>query len=580
LTIPSRTPFRSLSFAIALSLTVATTAALPAQVASSLESDTRATQQPDTAALARDIPGIMEVAHVPGLSMAVVQSGRVSWTGAFGTFGDSAHTRVDTETVFEAASLSKPVFAYLVLRMADRGEFDLDRPLHEMLGYPRLAHDDRYRRITARMVLTHGTGLPNWGGEQLTLEFDPGTSLGYSGEGFVYLQKVIEHVTDQPIDELARHEVFEPLGMTRSSFQWKERFAGNSAYARDWLWRVEPIKQYVEANVAGSLVTTAADYARFVAAVLNGTGLSREIWAAFLAPERQGNPGTYFGLGIGVAEGPSAPVFFHGGNNDARFTSFMFGDIETGHGFVYLTNSNEGTTLVEAMIERVMGEAPGLGDVRHDDPRQIASLSVQRAAVERGADAAREEFRKTRADENSRLSPDQAMGLAEILAQLGFAPLAIEVLATATGDFPGSSRLHRARGDALQSAGEHRAAIESYRLALALEPDDEDVPRRIRWIEDRLTAETNPVHVPRSTLESYAGQYDVRRVTLREGRLYYQRDGNPEHQLIPLSQDLFALSGSRTIRLRFVGNGVRPASKIIGIYSDGRTDESVRSRGD
>jgi CubicO group peptidase (beta-lactamase class C family) len=510
--------------------------------------------------------------------MAVVQSGRIIWTGAFGTLSDSAGTPVDTATVFEAASLSKPVFAYLVLRMVDRGEFDLDRPLHEMLGYPRLAHDERYKRITARMVLNHGTGLPNWGGEQLTLEFDPGTSLGYSGEGFVYLQKVVEHVTDRPVEELARNEVFEPLGMTRSSFRWQERFAGNAAHARDWLWRVEPIKHYAEANVAGSLVTTAADYARFVAAVLNGTGLSRELWEAFLAPEREGNPGTYFGLGIGVAEGPTAPVFFHGGNNDARFTSFMFGDIETGHGFVYLTNSNEGTTLVEAMIERVMGEAPGLGDVRHDDPRQIASLSVQRAAVESGAEAATEEFRKTRADENSRLSPDGAIGLAEILAHLGFAPLAIEVLATATGDFPDSARLHRARGDALQTAGDHREAVESYRHALALEPEDEDVRRRIRWTEDRLAAQTDPVQVSPSTLESYAGQYDARRVSLREGRLYYQRDDNPEHQLIPLSQDLFALSGSQTFRLRFVGNGEGPAAKIIGIYSDGRTDESVRSK--
>ena len=571
-------PIPSISFAFALSLIVATPAALPAQVASSFGSDTPATQQPDTAALARDIPGIMEVAHVPGLSMAVVQSGRVIWTGAFGTQSDSAQTPVDTETVFEAASLSKPVFGYIVLRMVDRGEFDLDRPLYEVLEYPRLAHDERYRRITARMVLNHGTGLPNWGGEQLTLEFDPGTSLGYSGEGFVYLQKVIEHVTGRPLDELARDEVFEPLGMTRSSFSWQERFAGNAAHARDWLWRVEPIKQYAEANVAGSLVTTATDYARFVAAVVNGTGLSPDVWEAFLAPEREGNPGTYFGLGIGVADGPSAPIFFHGGNNDARFTSFMFGDIETGNGFVYLTNSNEGTTLVEAMIERVMGEAPGLGDIRHDDPRQIASLSVQHAAVTRGAVAASEEFRKTRADENSRLSADQAMGLAEILAQLGFAPLTIEVLDSAAGDFPDSARLHLARGDALQSAGEHQAAVASYRRALALGPDDEEVRRRILWTEDRLAADADPVHVPLSTLESYVGRYEARHVSLREGRLYYQREGNPEHQLIPLAQDLFALSGSQTFRLRFVGDGERPAAKIIGIYSDGRTDESVRSR--
>jgi CubicO group peptidase (beta-lactamase class C family) len=105
-----------------------------------------------------------------------VRDGRIVWAGAFGTRDDSAQTPVDTATVFEAASLSKPVFAYLVLRLADRGELDLDRPLAEMLEYSRVAHDARARRITARMVLSHGTGLPNWGGEQLTLHFEPGTA--------------------------------------------------------------------------------------------------------------------------------------------------------------------------------------------------------------------------------------------------------------------------------------------------------------------------------------------------------------------------------------------------------------------
>jgi CubicO group peptidase (beta-lactamase class C family) len=138
-------------------------------------------QRPDTAALEREIPHLLEVTGIPGLSMAVVQNGRVVWAGAFGTLNDNAKTPLNTGTVFEAASLSKPVFAYLVLRLADRGEFDLDRPLYEMLEYPRLAHDERYKRITARIVLSHGTGMPNWGGEKLTLRFDPGTDYGYSG---------------------------------------------------------------------------------------------------------------------------------------------------------------------------------------------------------------------------------------------------------------------------------------------------------------------------------------------------------------------------------------------------------------
>lgn len=200
-------------------------------------------RQPDTAALARDIPRLIRIGDVPGLSIAVVQNARVIWAGAFGTVNDSAHTPLDAETIFEAASLSKPVFAYIVLRLAERGEFDLDRPLFEMLEYPRLAHDERSKRITARMVLSHGTGLPNWGGEKLTLGFNPGTAYGYSGEGFVFLQEVLERVAGHSLDALARREVFQPLGMTRSSFVWQERFAGNAAYAKDWLWNVAPVNR-------------------------------------------------------------------------------------------------------------------------------------------------------------------------------------------------------------------------------------------------------------------------------------------------------------------------------------------------
>ena len=116
---------------------------------------------------------------------------------------------------------------------------------------------------------------------RLTLQFDPGTAYGYSGEGFVFLQKVLEHVTGRSLEQLARREVFQPLGMTRSSFVWQKRFAGHAAYAKDWLWNVAPVNRYVEANAAASLLTTATDYARFVAAVLTGRGLSPRMWGSF-----------------------------------------------------------------------------------------------------------------------------------------------------------------------------------------------------------------------------------------------------------------------------------------------------------
>ena len=432
---------------------------------------TSITGRPDTAELEREIPRLLQVSGIPGLSMAVVQNGRVVWAGAFGTINDSAQTPVNPGTIFEAASLSKPVFAYMVLRLADRGEFDLDRPLYEMLEYPRLAHDERYKRITARIVLSHGTGLPNWGGEKLTLQFDPGTQYGYSGEGFVFLQKTVERVTGRSLDELARREVFEPLGMTRSSYVWQARFAGNAAYARNWLWQVAPANRYTqaEANAAASLLTTATDYAQFVAAVLTGRGLSPAMWNEYLTPVRETSPGIHIGLGIRVEERPGGRTFYHSGNNGRRFTSYMTGDIAQGLGLVYFTNGPNGTSLVETLTSRVLGnENPAHNRAtfdRYDDPHLLAVQSVERAAVERGADAAREQLRVISASAATRPSFDDLLHFGAFFSGRGLAPLAIEVLKQAIADSPTSAAAHLALGRALESAGDLQAAIASYRRA-------------------------------------------------------------------------------------------------------------------
>ena len=539
-------------------------------------------RRPDTVALARAIPDLMRVSDVPGLSVAVVQNGRVVWAGAFGTVNDNARTRVDAGTIFEAASLSKPVFAYIVLRLVDRGEFDLDRPLLEMLAYPRLASDERSKRITGRMVLSHGTGLPNWGGEKLTLQFEPGTAYGYSGEGFVFLQKVIEHVTGRSLEELARREVFQPLGMTRSSFVWQDRFAGDAAYAKDWLWNVAPVHRYAEANAAASLLTTGTDYARFVAAVLTGRGLSPGRWREFLTPVRQSSPGLSVGLGIRVEDGPSGRTFYHSGNNGRRFTSYMTGDIAKRLGLVYFASAYNGTSLVAALAAPTLGDdhpARHRADYdRYDDPRLLALRSVQRAAVDSGADAARARLGAIGASTETRLSYDDRLQLGAFFAGRGLAPLSVEVLEKAVADSPDSASAHLALGRALESAGEIQSALESYRRAHVLEGDSGDAGPQIQWAQDRLAARAHPLALPQRTLESYAGRYQERTITLSDGRLHYRRDGSPESLLIPMAEDLFELETDPTLRVRFVGAGAGPARKLIEVSNDGSIDESARVR--
>jgi len=153
----------------------------------------------------------MREGEVPGLSIVVIHRGRIAWQHAYG---------VTDRTVFEAASLGKPVFAYAVMKLVDAGVLSLDVPLHQYLPEP--VADERMKLITARMVLTHKTGFQNevMPGQTLALRFTPGTRFGYSGAGFLYLERVVEHLTRKNLTVLMQELVFKPLGMRDSGYVW------------------------------------------------------------------------------------------------------------------------------------------------------------------------------------------------------------------------------------------------------------------------------------------------------------------------------------------------------------------------
>src|SRR5215213_10010662 len=178
--------------------------------------------------LKQNVPAIMSQAKIPGLSLALIRDGKIVFTQGFGVKNSQTKEPVDGDTIFEAASLSKPVVAYAVLKLVDAGKLDLDVPLNKYLPGNYDAGDDaRINQITARNVLSHTSGFPNWrqprNAKTLPIFFTPGERFSYSGEGFVYLSKVVEHITKMKLEDYIRRTVFEPLGMTASSFEWQER---------------------------------------------------------------------------------------------------------------------------------------------------------------------------------------------------------------------------------------------------------------------------------------------------------------------------------------------------------------------
>ncbi len=369
-----------LALLVALALAGSAVAQVPAQAPE--EDDLRSR-------LETEVPRLRIAGDIPGISVAVIRDGQVYWTGTSGRPDPSDPAQVKSETVFQAASLSKPVFSYIVLRLADRGVIDLDKPLATYLPYPRLEHDERYRRITARMVLSHTTGLPNWasGEDHIPFKFSPGESWGYSGEAFVYLQKTVEKLTGTPLADLARREVFEPLGMSRSSFVWNPEFESGAAMGVDAAGKVQRTNRRQEANAAASLLTTARDYARFLVAVLAGRGLEPATRKAWLEPQVQvrsksedsaspKQPGVFWGLGWGLEQAEGTDTFWHWGHQDA-WRAYVVVRRDGKAGLVYFANSAKGLSIAKALSDLVVGgPRPSLDWLdyeRYDDPKRAPS---------------------------------------------------------------------------------------------------------------------------------------------------------------------------------------------------------------
>ncbi len=320
------------------------------------------------AALEKRVPELMRDAKVPGLSIALIRDGKIYWRQSFGR-KDASHP-VTEATTFEAASLSKVVFATIVLKLADEGRIDLDAPLTRYVDTRQVLdvrEDPRLSAITARMVLSHRTGFPDWrpNGGALQIHFPPGDHFSYSGEGFIYLQRAVETITGKGLEELARENVFGPLGMTSSSYVWRPDFVDGTAIGHDKDGAPQPKKKR-DAMAAYSLQTNAVDYARFLIALMKG---SRKILAEMETAEtpvpkdctvqcfdKPGAfaPGLAWGLGVGLEDTPEGKALWHWGDNGA-FKAYMVAYPKARSGLVMFANSENGLDIVDEIAKTALG---------------------------------------------------------------------------------------------------------------------------------------------------------------------------------------------------------------------------------
>ena len=271
----------------------------------------------------------------------------------------------------------------MVMQLVEEGVLDLDKPVYQYLpkplpdydAYKDLANDLRYQKITARMLLTHTSGFPNWrrftDDGKLSISFEPGSRFAYSGEGIVLLQLVVESITKKPLTDLMRERVFQPLGMTRTSVVWEERFERNYANGYDEQEHSLAAQKRTRADPAGSMQTTIADFARFIEAVMQGKGLSKETRELMLSPQIQILSKHEFptlsaettnenkairlsyGLGWGLYWTPYGKAFFKEGHLEG-WRHYVVCFDKTGTGIVIMTNSSNGEGIYKELLETLL----------------------------------------------------------------------------------------------------------------------------------------------------------------------------------------------------------------------------------
>ena len=318
------------------------------------------------------LQALMQQANVPGMQVVYTKGTTVSAYN-LGVRRAGTDQAVTAASTFQGASLGKVVLAYLTLRLLDRGVLDLNKPLLAYGPYPRLQAEPRAGAVTARMVLTHTTGLPNWAenptsatwpASALHLKHAPDSCWNYSGEGYVWLQKTLEHLTGKSFETLAQEEVFKPLGMKNSSFSWQPAFEATASAGHDGQGQPTPAQRFAAPYGAYSLYTTALDYSRFLQDIMSGRGLKPATARLLTTPaspaDRCGHATTAadaaiaWACGVGLATTSRGLAQWHWGNND-DFKGFFMTLPGQKESVLFLTNSANGAQLTDEVLRLFFG---------------------------------------------------------------------------------------------------------------------------------------------------------------------------------------------------------------------------------
>ena len=342
-------------------------------------------------ALDQKVTAMIDSAKVTGLCLTVYNNNRPVFTKAYGLAKAASKQPMTTHTELYGLSLSKAVFAHLVMQLVDEKVIALDTPLVHYLPkslmeyawpgrlgkYTDLEGDDRYKKITARMCLTHTTGFPNFRwfepDKKLRIKFEPGSRVSYSGEGLYLLQMVLQTITGKDLEELARKYLLDPTGMSQSSYVYqpyfeKEYAVGHAPNGDSTMFPRRPAS-----NAAGSLTTTMDDFNKFYTTLINGKLLSPASFKAMTSTQirirsvKQFGPLSWkdstlndniqlgYGLGFITLQSPYGRAYAKEGH-DEGWGHYCIAFPDKKIAIVIMTNSDNGERIFKDLLATAIGD--------------------------------------------------------------------------------------------------------------------------------------------------------------------------------------------------------------------------------
>lgn len=299
--------------------------------------------------------------RIPALGIGFIKDGKIEQISVFGELQTNKPAPVNT--IWNIASMTKPITAIVALTLINAGKWDLDEPVDKYYTDPDVANDPRAKLLTTRIILSHQTGFSNWRGNnedgKLSFEFEPGTKYQYSGEGYEYLRKALEKKFKKSLEQLASELIFKPLQMNDTRFIWDDHI-DSTRFAK---WYNEKGVLYetqknTTANAADNLLTTVEDYAKFLVHILNGAGLSDKLYKEMIADQVRINDYKHFGLGWWVDESINENKDFalvHGGD-DIGVHTIAFIVPKTKQALLIFTNSDNGTDAFAEVLVKFLGK--------------------------------------------------------------------------------------------------------------------------------------------------------------------------------------------------------------------------------